>query len=199
VDPDTRAQRLSIEQTIWRESGSIRRREILTFALSPTTAFPPGRHAGGAVVEGRKLRAQVSGTAEPEPGVRSALQRFAVRAYRVTNERLLNRTVAELERLPVGQRVFISRIRRSGAIVEPEPGMVIRPGDVVAVMTHAQLLMARGAEIGPEVDDTGLLDFPAEALDAVVTNKAVAGKTLGELAAVEWSRGVFLQKLVRVG
>jgi putative transport protein len=149
--------------------------------------------------ESRKLQAQVSGGAEPEPGVRSALQRLAVRAYRVTNERLLNRTVAALEALPVGQRVFISRIRRDGAIIEPGPGTIIRPGDVIAVMTHTQLLTARGAEIGPEVDDTELLDFPATALDAVVTNKAMAGKTLGELAALESSRGVFLQKLVRVG
>jgi putative transport protein len=149
--------------------------------------------------ESRKLQAQVSGGTEPEPGVRSALMRFAVRAYRVTNERLLNRTVAELEALPVGQRVFISRIRRAGAIIEPEPGTIIRPGDVVVVMTRTELLMARGAEIGTEVDDTALLDFPVEILDVVVTNRALAGKTLVELAALESSRGVFLQKLVRVG
>jgi putative transport protein len=149
--------------------------------------------------EAKKLRAQVSGGVEPEPGVLSALQRFGVRAYRVTNERLLNRTVADLESRPVGQRVFISRIRRGGAIVEPEPGTIIRPGDVVAVMTGTQLLMARGTEIGPEVDDIELLDFPVETLDAVVTNKAMAGKTLRELGELESSRGVFLRKLVRVG
>ena len=149
--------------------------------------------------ESKKLRAQVSGGAEPEAGVLSALQRFAVRAYRVTNERLLNRTVADLESMPVGQRVFISRIRRGGTIVEPEPGTIIRPGDVVAVMTRSELLMARGAEIGPEVNDAELLDFPAEALDAVVTDKAMAGKTLRELGELESSRGVFLRKLVRVG
>lgn len=149
--------------------------------------------------EARELRARVSGGAEPEPGVRSALQRFAVRAYRVTNERLVNRTVAELEALPVGQRVFISRIRHAGAIIEPAPHTVVRQGDVIAVMTHTQLLMARGAEIGPEADDAELLDFPAAALDAVVTNKALAGKTLAEIAALEASRGVFLQKLVRLG
>src|SRR5438445_8145372 len=45
--------------------------------------------------EARKLQAQVTGKGESEPGVMSALQRFAVRAYRVTNERLVNRTVAE--------------------------------------------------------------------------------------------------------
>jgi putative transport protein len=149
--------------------------------------------------ETRKLKARVVGGSEAEPGVMSALQRFAVRAYRVTNDRLLNRTVAAIEALPVGQRVFISRIRRDKAIIEPQPDTIVRPGDVVAVMTRAELLMARGTEIGLEVDDTELLDFPAETLDVVVTNRAMAGKTLKELAALESSRGVFLRKIVRVG
>ena len=149
--------------------------------------------------ESRKLQAQVVGDSESEPGVISALQRFAVRAYRVTNERLLNRTVASIEALPVGQRVFISRIRRDGAILEAQPDTIVRPGDVVAVMTRTELLMARGTEIGLEADDTELLDFPVEILDVVVTNRAVAGKTLTELAALELSRGVFLRKVVRLG
>jgi len=149
--------------------------------------------------ESRKLQAQVAGGPEAEPGVVSALQRFAVRAYRVTNDRLLNRTVAVLEALPVGQRVFISRIRRAGAIIEPQRDTIIRPGDVVAVMTRSELLMARGAEIGPEVNDTELLDFPVEVLDVVVTSRAMAGKTMMDLAAFESAHGVFLQKLVRLG
>ncbi len=148
--------------------------------------------------EARKLKAQVVGGGESEPGVISALQRFAVRAYRVTNERLLNRTVGAVEALPASQRLFISRIRRDGAIIEPRPDTVIRAGDVVAVMTRTELLMARGTEIGPEVDDTELLDFPVEVLDVVVTNRAMAGKTLAELAALESSHGVFLRKIVRV-
>ena len=149
--------------------------------------------------ESRKLQAQVVGGADAEPGVISALQRFAVRAYRVTNERLLNRTVAAIEALPVGQRVFISRIRRNDAIVEARPDTIVRLGDVVAVMTRAELLMARGGEVGSEVTDTELLDFPVEVLDVVVTNRAMAGKTLTELAALESSRGVFLRKIVRLG
>lgn len=149
--------------------------------------------------EAKKLQAEVAGGEEPEPGVRSALQRFAVRAYCVTSERLVNRTVGELEALPRSQRVFIVRMRHGGAIVEPEPGTILHKGDVVAVMTRAELLMTRGTEIGPEVDDTELLDFPLEVLDVVVTNKAVAGKTLRELAAGEFARGVFLRSLVRLG
>ena len=149
--------------------------------------------------ESRKLQALVVGGGESEPGVISALQRFAVRAYRVTHERLLNRTVASIEALPVGQRVFISRIRRDNVIIEPKPDTIILPGDVVAVMTRTELLMARGTEIGPELNDTELLDFPVEVLDVVVTNRAVAGKTLKELTTLESSRGVFLRKVVRLG
>jgi putative transport protein len=117
----------------------------------------------------------------------------------VTNPKFLNKTVAELEAMPREMRVFISRIRHDGAIVEPEPGTVILPGDVVAVMARTELLMARGVEIGAEVEDKALLDFPQEFLDVVITNKAVAGKTLQELAASEFARGVFLRKILRVG
>jgi putative transport protein len=149
--------------------------------------------------EARKLQSAVAGPEEHEPGVQSAFQRFAVRAYRVSNDKLVNKTVAELEALPANIRVFVSRIRRDGVIIEPASDTVVQKNDVVAVMTHTRALMARGTVIGPEVEDTELLDFPAESLDVVITNKAFAGKTLGELAALELARGVFLQKVVRLG
>jgi len=149
--------------------------------------------------EGRKLQDQISGGEEPEAGVQSAFQTFTARVYRVTNDRLVNRTVAELEAQPRDFRVFICRIRHHGTIVEAEPTTVIHKEDVVAVMTRTETLTARGTEIGPEVDDKVLLDFPQEFLDVVVTNKALAGKTLRELAALEMARGVFLRKLVRLG
>ena len=149
--------------------------------------------------EGKKLQAEISAADETEPGVQSAFQTFGVRAYRVTNEKFVNRTVAELEALPRDMRVFISRVRHEGLIVEAEPATVIHRGDVVAVMTRTEIHAARGTEIGPEVDDKVLVDFPAETLDVVITNKAMAGKTLRELAAFEFARGVFLRKLLRAG
>jgi putative transport protein len=149
--------------------------------------------------EAKKLQAKISGSEEPEAGVLSSYQTFGVRAYRVTNERFVNKTVAELEAMPKGFRAFISRIRREGKIMDPEPGTVVQPGDVVAVITRTEVLMERGAEIGPEVNDKPLIDFPAEFLDTVITNKAWAGKTLKELAASDFARGVFLKKIVRAG
>ena len=149
--------------------------------------------------ESRKLQARVTSGGETEPGLMSALLRFGARAYRATNAGLLNQTVASLEALPVDQRVFIARIRRDGAILEASPETILRPEDIVAVTTRTEQLAKAGALIGSEVHDPELLDFPVEVLDVVVTNKAMAGKTLREVAALESSRGVFLRKLVRVG
>jgi putative transport protein len=149
--------------------------------------------------EGKKLQAKISGSEEAVPGVQSAFQDFSVRAYRVTNEKLVNKTVAELEAMPKEIRLFISRIRHEGKIIDPEPGTVIHRDDVIAVVTRTELHMERGTQIGPEVNDKVLIDFPAEVLDVVVTNKAWAGKTLKELVAFEFARGVFLKKLVRGG
>jgi putative transport protein len=117
----------------------------------------------------------------------------------VTNEKFVNRTVGELEALPRDARAFILRVRHEGRIIEPEPTTVIHQGDVVAVLTRTEVHAARGVAIGPEVDDRGLIEFPAENLDVVITNKALAGKTLRELGACEFARGVFLRKLQRAG
>jgi putative transport protein len=153
--------------------------------------------------EAKKMQAKVSGGSEAEPGIVSPSRLFDVRAYRVTNEKLVNKTVAELEAMPQEFRVFIQRIRRGAAILEPEANTVIQHGDVIAVMARAKVLVERSAVIGPEIDDKELLEFPVEVLDVVVTNKAIADKTLSELALSEpWRtqfRGVFVRKLTRAG
>ena len=153
--------------------------------------------------EAKKMQAQVSGGVEAQPGIISASRSFDVRAYRVTNEKLFNKTIAELEAMPQEVRVFIQRIRREGAIIEPEPQTVIRQGDVIAVMARPEVLVERSSVVGPEIDDKGLLDFPIEVLDVVMTNKSLVDKTLDKLAKSEpWRthfRGVFLRKLTRAG
>jgi len=149
--------------------------------------------------EARKLQAKISGSGSAQAEAMSAFMRLAVRAYRITRSDLLNRSVAELESRPGEARVFISRIRRDGKIIEPDPDTVVREGDIVAVLTRSELHMAHGAEIGVEVSDTGLLDFPVEMLDVVITNKSLEGKSIAELAVMDFARGVFLKKLTRTG
>jgi putative transport protein len=46
--------------------------------------------------EAKKMQAQVSGRPEAQPGIISPSRAFDVRAYRLTNEKLANKTVAQL-------------------------------------------------------------------------------------------------------
>ena len=153
--------------------------------------------------EAKKLQAQVSGAVEQDPGMVSAYRSFDVRAYRVTNEKLVNQTVAAIEAMPKDIRVFIQRIRREGALIEPEPNTVIHQGDIIAVAARDEVLVERGTVVGPEVEDKALLDFPVAAVDVVMTKRPLVGKTLKELAESEpWRtlfRGVFLRQLTRAG
>src|SRR6185295_13965085 len=134
-----------------------------------------------------------------EPGITSAGRRFDVRAYQVTNVDFANRTIAQLEALPKTFRFFVLRIRRGGELIEAQPGAVIRPDDVIAVAARHETLLEHGDKIGPEVVDREMLDIPIETLDVVVTNRALAGRTLAELANQEFARSVFLRQVTRSG
>ena len=149
--------------------------------------------------EGARQQAEIAGDAELGLGTVSGTRYFDIRAYRVTNPALFNKTVAELEALPQNARVFIVRIRRQGELIEPTPTSMIHPNDVVALMTRQEVHVERGTTVGPEVDDKALLDLPIEVLDVVVTQRSVVGKTLPELARLQFARGVFLRRLMRAG
>jgi len=148
--------------------------------------------------EGARMQAAI-GVAAQELGVFSAARAFDVRARRVTNADLVNKTVAELEALPQDARIFIVRVRRGDEIIEVTPDTVIRKDDVVAVIARQAVHVQRGDRVGPEVDDKALLDIPIETLDVVVTNRSLAGKSLVDLARLESARGVFLRHVVRAG
>src|SRR6266481_6895412 len=75
--------------------------------------------------EARKLQAKISGSGSAQAEAMSAFQSLGVRAYKVTHPNLINQSVAELEARPRQTRVFISRIRREGKIVEPTPETVV--------------------------------------------------------------------------
>ena len=143
------------------------------------------------------------GATEAEPGVVSAYQKFVVRAYRVSPDSFCaDKTVGETEQHCLPLRVCIERIRQDDKIIEPNTEQIIHSGDVVAVAARRDVELREESAFGIEVDDAMVLDFPAEFLDVVITNRKIDGKTLQELAEMEtgrFSRGVFLRKLTRTG
>lgn len=145
-------------------------------------------------------------------GAGSAWHRWELRAFRVqAGGRVVGLRAAEAEELVPDSRIFVSRIRRNGVIEEATAETVLREGDVVAVAgareTLVKLLgLAKAAAVsgateiseGPkEVEDPELLNVPIEGIDVYVSNKAVDGKTLAEIAQLPEARGVFLRKITR--
>jgi putative transport protein len=146
--------------------------------------------------ECKRYEAEMSRGA-PSGGMQSAWRQFEMRAYRIAESgKFVGRRVAEAEaRLP-DARVFIERVRRDGRIIEFEPHTVLQAGDVVAVSGRREVLVNM-LQTATEVEDRELLDVPAEAVDVVVTNKAIDRKPLIDLAKEEFARGVYLTKITR--
>src|SRR6266481_4315498 len=151
-------------------------------------------------------------------GAGTAWHRWEMRAFRVQpGAKVIGLRAVEAEALLPQSRVFIQRIRRNGVIEEATAETVLQEGDVVAVVgarealvsimgERAKMLAASGSremiasvveQVSVEVDDAELLSVPVEGVDVYVTNKAVDGKTLAELAGLPGARGVFLRKITR--
>jgi len=130
-------------------------------------------------------------------GAGMAWHRWEVRAFAVqANSRVEGLRAVEAEALVPDARVFVLRIRRDGKIEEATTDTVLRKGDVLAVAGAREVLVRIG-EGAKEVEDPELLSVPVEGVDVYVTNKAVDGKTLVDLARRPIARGVFLRKITR--
>jgi putative transport protein len=150
--------------------------------------------------ECRKLEEQMHGGAERQA---SARREHEIRAYAVDpGSRFVGRSIADLESIAPGVRIFVEQVRSRGEIVAARDVKVLREGDVVAVAgrrtTLVEVLEATGSGLR-EVDDRELLDVPSDVVDVVVTNKAIDGQTLPELAVDPSTRGVFLRRITRGG
>jgi putative transport protein len=99
--------------------------------------------------EGARQQAEIAGSAELGLGVMSAARHFDIRAYRVANTGLANKTVGELEALPKDARIFVVRLRRGEEILETTPTTVIRQNDVVAVAARQEIHVERGTGLVP--------------------------------------------------
>jgi len=150
--------------------------------------------------EAARQRAESGEVGQMQEGISSAARPFDVRAYRVTSKMLIGKTIAELESLPKTVRIAILRVRSNDGIKDSAPDIVIKEGDVIAVMGRYEAHATRGEEvIGPEVSDEALLNLPIDSLDVVVTRRSVAGNTLTNLSQLNIARGVFLARLTRAG
>ncbi len=131
-------------------------------------------------------------------GPGTAWHRWEVRAFRVQpGGKASGLRVIEAEALVPDARIFVLRIRHNGTIEDATADTLLSEGDVVALAGARDVLLKVVGEGAKEVEDPELLSVPVEGVDTLVTNKAIEGKTLAELAKLTAARGVFLRKITR--
>jgi putative transport protein len=127
----------------------------------------------------------------------SAWRARELRAYRVRDGgAAVGKSRASLEDFAGGERMFIERLRRDGELVTPGDETVIKAGDVVAVSGRREVLVNLFGE-AEEMDDRDLLDVPVEAVDVLITSKALDGRELIDIAKKPYTRGVYLNSIRR--
>ncbi len=141
---------------------------------------------------------QKLGMTRAKPDLASAWRKFELRAYRLADASpLAGLTVAAAEARVPEHRLFIHSLRRGACILESEPGLILQGGDVIALSGPRHIIVE---EVGPraqEVEDNELLDVPVTAVDVLLTNSNLAGRTLGDASKDEWTRGLYLRQLSR--
>src|SRR6185312_15288177 len=148
--------------------------------------------------EAAKLEASLSGGKTRKAGNLS-YQRFKARAYRVVAA--AGQTVGAVEDR-IGQRVVVERIDRGGGDVDASRTTALESGDEIVLAGPATALVRAGHSIGPEIEGAGVLrEVFGDALGVLVSNQALHGRTLAEIADLvgDSARGVFLRDLTRGG
>ena len=143
---------------------------------------------------------QALGMKRSTPGLASAWRKFELRAYRLTeNSPVAGLTVAAAEARVPEHRLFIHRVRHDEHIFEATSGMTLRPGDVIAISGPREVMVNLVGPRVDEVEDRELLDLPVLAADVLIMSPKVGGRTLADLSAEEWTRGLYLRSVTRGG
>ncbi len=125
---------------------------------------------------------------------------YELRAYALADGNCaVNISVSSFENQFPGHRVFVEGLRRDGKLLDISSGTIIKAGDVLAVGgDHAAVIKYfDDATCFDEVEDAELLNQPVSGIDVYVSQKAVDGKTLQELAATADAHGVFVRRIKR--
>ncbi|MCM1337442.1 MAG: aspartate-alanine antiporter [Candidatus Amulumruptor caecigallinarius] len=141
-----------------------------------------------------------TGDTDPGPGTFVANRPISFRAYRAESDYFFRpRTVREIEQhiASLGLRHFIERLRINGEVMDPQPELKVRKGDILVISGRRESVIDDAGWIGSEVTDHELLNFEAENLPVTVAKSGASGLTLGELRKQDYMRGVMVRKLVR--
>ncbi|MFI0988204.1 aspartate-alanine antiporter [Streptomyces exfoliatus] len=138
-----------------------------------------------------------------DPDLAEGYYEVVLRAYRIERPDIVGRTIDDFEnqQRELGHRIYLTRVRRDGKILDHDQSTVLREGDIVAVSALRGSLVAFDARthIGSETDDVELLGYQTETLHVVASNKEQLGKSVGDLRREPFMVGVYIDKIYRSG
>ncbi|MFB6633418.1 aspartate-alanine antiporter [Streptomyces sp. NPDC056362] len=138
-----------------------------------------------------------------DPDLAEGYYEVVLRAYRMDHSPLAGRTIDDFEnqQKELGHRIYLTRVRRDGQILDHTQQTVLRDGDVLAVSALRGSLIDFDARthIGPETDDVELLGYQTESLHVVASEKAQLGRTVAELRREPFMVGVYIDRIYRSG
>ena len=124
---------------------------------------------------------QELGIASGEETITLPYTRIVVRAHRVTSAAAVGCSIDEVEKLHPA--LSVERVIRAGLVIERDTALCLQAGDIVGVYALREAVGQLGEWVGPEVDHPEALSFPTRTADIVLTAKALAGLTIGEIKA----------------
>ncbi|WJY14226.1 hypothetical protein PCO82_17160 [Pectobacteriaceae bacterium CE90] len=164
--------------------------------------YLPRLFGRNAVADAKLAEAEFSGGAtHPVPGAPGALvmgfSPFGVRAFAVTHEKFIGRTVSQLtEDFPEAP---ILRVVRGGEIVDLDSDPTVEKNDIVTVRADVDnLILEEGELIGPESDDPLARNVPIEVADVHISSHKLSGQSLSDLGRI-MPGGVAVRALFRGG
>ncbi|MCO5064987.1 MAG: aspartate-alanine antiporter [Rhizobiaceae bacterium] len=145
--------------------------------------------------EARQLE-QNLGIERKTEGAVSGYRQFEFRTYRIAPGRsAAEKSIAEVEAMAPGRRLYILRVRRGGEIIDTAPDLMLHAGDIVAVAGRRSAIVEMIDTQAEEIEDRELLDIPFLISELLLTK--VSGATLARIATEGWARGLYLRSIRR--
>lgn len=120
----------------------------------------------------------------------------SIRAFKLTKENLIeSKSIQQAENM-FNERIFVEKISRDGKEIDFSPDTTLKLNDIIAISGKHEILVEISNNAIEEADEK-LLDIPVESVDVIITNKAIANKTIAQLSKLNFTRGVFVNKIKR--
>lgn len=132
-----------------------------------------------------------------EKSLRSDFPEIAKANFRVENENVVGKSIAEL-RIRYMTKAVVSRVMQQGIAITPTPQTILNKGDIIKAVGDQEALDRIKLLIGEETQEEIPLSNKYDVRRVLVTNKEYVNKTIKQLNLLE-NYGATITRITRAG